>query len=225
VSGDTPAGGVLEKASPGLHDAAFAALQRLAPAPARVLDLGAGAGAWAARLQSCGYSVTAVDRDRTAWALASLPLVELDLSECFATRLNGHFDIVTALEVIEHLENPSQFLRECGQLVGRDGLILLTTPNIENVAGRLRFLLTGQIRGFDRDPSYNDPTHITPLQTFLFERLCARARLEKVWQTTCAHSRATHGLAKRLVLRTLRPLLTGTVGGENHIYALRKAGA
>ena len=74
----------IEKAPPGVHEAAFVTLQRFSPLPARVLDLGAGTGAWAKRLSSAGYTVTAVDNNAVEWALTSIPLVNCDLNYEFA---------------------------------------------------------------------------------------------------------------------------------------------
>jgi 2-polyprenyl-3-methyl-5-hydroxy-6-metoxy-1,4-benzoquinol methylase len=167
--------------------------------------------------------VTPVDRDREQWALGAVSLHERDLNRLFADGLGDRpFDVVTSLEVIEHLENPSLFLRECSHLVSEAGFILLTTPNIENVAGRLRFLWTGHIRGFDRDERWNEPTHITPIQTYLFEKLYRQARLEEVWHGHSSSAETTRGQVKRLVLASLRPVLKGARGGEHHIYILRK---
>lgn len=215
---------LVEKAPPGVHHAAFAVLQRFAPPGARIIDLGAGTGAWSHRLKAAGYSVIPVDREAGQWALDAVPLTERDLNREFADGLGGPFDVITSLEVIEHLENPSLFLRECRRLVSEAGFILLTTPNIENVAGRLRFMLTGHLRGFDRDERWNEPTHITPIQTYLFEKLCRQAHLEEVWHGHSSPAETTRGRAKRLVLASLRPLLTGARGGEHHIYVLRRQG-
>ena len=212
----------VEKAPPGVHEAAFSTLRRFAPAPARILDLGAGTGAWARRLASAGYEVTAVDCNAADWALPPIPLVNRDLNREFAESLDGPFDAVTSLEVIEHLENPWLFLRECQKLVSSAGVIVLTTPNIENAAGRLRFLLTGHIRGFDRHPSWNEPTHITPIQSYLFEKMCAAARLTLVWHGFTQPTESTRGALKRLLLSVLRPLLRGVRGGDHHVFVLKK---
>lgn len=43
------------------------------------------------------------------------------------------FDTIIAGEVIEHLENPAEFLRECKEILKDDGLLLITTPNPYNL--------------------------------------------------------------------------------------------
>lgn len=62
-----------ERTSPGLQAVVFETLSRLRPAPARVLDLGAGTGAWANRLLEAGYEVTALERPNGGHVLAEEP--------------------------------------------------------------------------------------------------------------------------------------------------------
>jgi SAM-dependent methyltransferase len=222
VSGTSSAPVLAEKAPPGLHAAAFDVLSRVAMAGSRVLDLGAGTGAWAKRLIDRGYRVTAVDRDASEWGLSSR-LLPFDLNHEFADMLEDDFDVVTGLEVIEHLENPRAFLRQCHRVLGPRGIVLITTPNIENVAGRLRFLATGQLRGFDRDPRWNEPTHITPIQTFLFEKMCSDTGFTIEWRGFNRPTEVVRAGIRPLALGLLRPFLRGTTGGDHHIFLLRRA--
>ena len=110
-------GGLEERTIPGLHEALFHLLVRLRRAPASVLDLGAGTGAWANRLVAAGYKVTALERADCGYA-GSAPLVEGDLNENFAEPFRSErFDLVTCIEVIEHVENPRHLLRTACRLL------------------------------------------------------------------------------------------------------------
>jgi predicted RNA methylase len=89
--------------SGGVHDAALCCLLRFLNNKSRVLDLGAGRGAWAARLLELGHEVTCIDRDAGRFAIDSADCVTADLNDDFAARIKGVFGAITAIEVIETL--------------------------------------------------------------------------------------------------------------------------
>ncbi len=208
----------------GLH----AEVERLAaarvPPPASVLDLGCGEGAWAERLMRRGYSLTCADRATERFRLEGARFVALDLDREFAGALGGPFDLVTAIEVIEHLERPTDFLRQCAALLHARGRLVLTTPNVEGVGARLRFLATGELRMFGEDARLNDPTHISPMHTLLFRRLCARAGL-RVLEHHAAGGPAATRWSSRLLAGLVAPFVRGYKGGSCHVYVLARAEA
>jgi 2-polyprenyl-3-methyl-5-hydroxy-6-metoxy-1,4-benzoquinol methylase len=153
----------------GLH--AFVAarvLSQYAAAGKRAVDLGAGPGAMAMCLRSLGCDVIAVDRDATGFS-ADLPHIGLDLDHPnFSSQLgSSSFDLVTAIEVIEHLESPISFLRNIGRLLAPGGVGVLTTPNVDSLPARFKFFLTGKLRTMDES---SEPTHISPVFWDLFGR-------------------------------------------------------
>jgi 2-polyprenyl-3-methyl-5-hydroxy-6-metoxy-1,4-benzoquinol methylase len=153
----------------GLHEFVFErVLCRYARPGVRAADLGTGPGAMAARLNSLGCDVVAVDRDANGY-VAGPPHLCLDFNEPdFASRLGARkFDVVTAIEVIEHVENPIGFLRNVGWLLAPSGVAVLTTPNVDSLPARLKFLLAGKIRMMDE---HSEPTHISPIFFDLLER-------------------------------------------------------
>ena len=99
---------------------------------------------------------------------ANLPHVSLDFDHSnFAADLGpGLFHIVTAIEVIEHVESPIGFLRNVRMLLAPGGVGVVTTPNVDSLPARIKFFLVGKIRTMDER---GEPTHISPV---FFDLLC-----------------------------------------------------
>lgn len=153
----------------GLHDfVGERVLSRYAKPGMRAADLGAGPGAMAARLRTLGCQVTAVDRDANGYQ-AGLPHVALNFDQPdFAADLGpGSFNVVTAIEVIEHVESPIGFLRNLGRLLAPGGVGVVTTPNVDSLPARIKFMVAGKIRTMD---DRGEPTHISPIFLDLLRR-------------------------------------------------------
>ena len=146
----------------GLHDfVQERVLTRYARPMIRTVDLGTGPGGMAARLSAMGCDVLAVDRDAQGYeASVSHACVNFDQPD-FASQLGeASFGIVTAIEVIEHVESPIGFLRNVRCLLAPGGVAVLTTPNVDSLPARSKFLLKGKIRTMDEQ---SEPTHISPI--------------------------------------------------------------
>jgi len=153
----------------GLHEfVGERVLARYARPGVRATDLGAGPGAMAARLTKLGCEVLAVDRDTRSFE-ARLPHLTVDFDQPdFASRLGvASFGLVTAIEVIEHVESPINFLRNIRRLLAPAGVAVLTTPNVDSLPARSKFFLHGKIRTMDE---HSEPTHISPVFFDLLQR-------------------------------------------------------
>jgi SAM-dependent methyltransferase len=162
-------------AAPGLHEAAAAMLGAAAvPSGARVLEFGAGSGAMSLRLSDLGFDITASDLFAESFKPVHVPFVAADLNSAFAAQWPRGFDAVMALEIIEHLENPRQVLRQIRALLPVGGQLVLSTPNIANPVSQALFLRSGQFQWF-RDVDYREQGHITPLSPWVLEQALREA--------------------------------------------------
>jgi len=106
--------------------------------PPSVLDVGCATGALLAGLQTDGWRVTGVEispcaeyaRNERRLDVRSVPLEEINFPE-------NSFDAVLASHLIEHLNNPENFLEEVYRICKKDGYIFITTPNISGFQARL----------------------------------------------------------------------------------------
>lgn len=97
----------------------------------KMLDVGCGGGHLLSLARQAGYRVQGLDlSDHIAAEARSTFDIDVfagDLKEANFAR--NSFDVVAALEVIEHLINPVEWLREIREILQPDGLLLLSTPN------------------------------------------------------------------------------------------------
>jgi SAM-dependent methyltransferase len=114
-----------------------------------LLDVPAGEGALAWQLQKLGYSVTGGDVDPKFFKVRSIPCVFLDMNRRFPLE-DGRFEFVSCVEGIEHLQDQFQFVRECWRVLRPGGFLVLSTPNILNLASRMKFLFSGFYSLFPR---------------------------------------------------------------------------
>ena len=120
----------------------------------RALDLSCGGGDTARMLAACGFEVVATEYGLLKPMSSGIYAVGgVDLNQCLPFR-DASFDAVNLVEVIEHIENQAQLIREISRVLKPKGAILISTPNVLNVFSRVRFLFTGFIRGRVRPVHY-----------------------------------------------------------------------
>jgi len=214
----------VELAVPGTHDFVVEVICRHMPPTGRALDLGAGTGALSSRLQSLGFETLAVDHDELLFKVGTVPFKKLDMNEAsFHQALPKDLDLITAVEVIEHLESPVGFLRAIAHLLKPEGLAVVTTPNVDNVPSRFKFLLSGNLRMMDA----RSPWHISPIFYDLFVRqYVPMAKLTLVNHHVFPLNDFPQTGRRYLVpfLRLAARVVPGPVPwGESHIFVLKRA--
>ena len=99
----------------------------------KALDVGCGAGLLAEPLARLGADVTAIDPAEelieAAKAHAAGQGLAIDYRAAAVENVEGSFDLITAMEVIEHTADPAAFLRSLAARLAPGGLLILSTPN------------------------------------------------------------------------------------------------
>lgn len=102
-----------------------------------VIDIGCGGGILSESMASRGARVTGIDLSDKALGVARLHLYEsgqqVDYrhisAEDMAAEAPGQFDVVTCLEMLEHVPDPASTVRACAALVKPGGQVFLSTLN------------------------------------------------------------------------------------------------
>lgn len=103
----------------------------------RVLDVGCGGGILAESMAARGARVTGIDMGKEPLQVARLHALEsgIELSyrqltvEALADELPGSFDVVTCMEMLEHVPDPASVVAACACLVRPGGQLFFSTIN------------------------------------------------------------------------------------------------
>jgi len=146
-----------------------------------VLDIGCGAGLVCEPLARLGADVTGVDAaaENVSAAAAHADAVGLDI-RYLAGEVGQHdigsFDLVTSLEVIEHVADKRAFLSQVADCLATDGLLVMSTPN-RTVASRLLLVGAAEAIGYVPKGTHDWNDFITPDE---FEALLGEVGLEVI---------------------------------------------
>jgi 2-polyprenyl-6-hydroxyphenyl methylase/3-demethylubiquinone-9 3-methyltransferase len=117
------------------------------------LDVGCGAGLLAEPLARLGADVTGLDATPEVIAVAREHAAAMDLEIDYRLgdvhELQGQYDLVTCMEVIEHVVDAAAFVKALAKRLAPGGLLVMSTPNATSWS-RLMMITIGE--GFGRIP-------------------------------------------------------------------------
>lgn len=102
-----------------------------------VLDVGCGGGILSEAMVKAGANVTGIDMAEASLNVAELHALESGLeityaqicAEDFANQHAAKFDVVTCLEMLEHVPDPASVVESCATLVKPGGMVFFSTLN------------------------------------------------------------------------------------------------
>jgi 2-polyprenyl-6-hydroxyphenyl methylase/3-demethylubiquinone-9 3-methyltransferase len=129
------------------------------------LDVGCGAGLLTEPLARLGAKATGIDAApelvEAARIHAGQQGLEIDYRAAAVEEIAGRFDLITSLEVIEHVAHPAAFLSSIAQRLAADGLLILSTPN-QTSWSRLMMITLGEGLGQIPKGTHDHAKFITP---------------------------------------------------------------
>lgn len=132
----------------------------------RVLDMGCGAGLLTEPLVRMGGIVTGVDAAAENIAVARSHAAQSGLTIDYRAgeidAVSGQkFDLITCLEVVEHVADPARFIGELAGLLAPGGLMILSTPN-RTALSRLAVIGIGETLGGIPPGTHDWDKFVTP---------------------------------------------------------------
>ncbi len=103
----------------------------------RILDIGCGGGILAESMAAKGAIVTGIDMAEPSIEVARLHLMEsghnidyeITTIEDFADKHENEFDVITCLEMLEHVPNPASIIQAASKALKPEGQLILSTLN------------------------------------------------------------------------------------------------
>ncbi len=142
----------------------------------RILDVGCGGGLLCEPLTRLGATVVGIDavseNIETAHRHALGNGLEIDYqTSTIESFQNDSFDIVIAMEIIEHVDNPALFLNHCNRLTREDGCLILSTLNQTLLSAAFGIFLAENMLGWVPKGTHSWSKFIRPrhLQQWLLD--------------------------------------------------------
>ena len=104
----------------------------------KVLDVGCGGGILAEALSELGANVTGIDASENTIGVAKshsrsigsdVIYIQNTIEEFISSHPNEKFDVITCLEMLEHVPSPNEIIKSCSNLLKEDGNIFFSTIN------------------------------------------------------------------------------------------------
>lgn len=147
----------------------------------KILEVGAGHGAFTELLYNDGFDVSACDLFPELFYLKEVECLKADVTKELPYSSDS-FDVILAIEVMEHIHDHQVFFKEAARILKKNGMLLFSTPNILSLKSRIRFLYSGFFYAFKPlVHSQNDGLqHLSSLTADQYENLAVNSGFQKL---------------------------------------------
>ena len=144
----------------------------------RVVDVGCGGGILTEAMAACGAEALGIDLGEKALGVARLHKLEsgspanyrLVAAEALAAEAPQAFDVVTCMELLEHVPDPLSLVAACAKLVKPDGVVIVSTINRTVKAYALAVVGAEYVLGLLPKGTHDYAKFLTPAEVAAFAR-------------------------------------------------------
>jgi len=193
------------RALEGLHEHVAQYVSDNYDTNSKILILGAGTGAFEARLFDMGFKqLTSTDIHEESYLYENdkISFIKTDLNTQFSSIFNENFDLIIAIEIIEHLHSTAHFLSEAKKILTNNGTLYITTPNVHSHESKVACLVTGYPSFFYGKPMQYQ--HVNPILYGTLLRLCEDLGLTIVHTNSILNRKLT--VRRKILFIILKPL-------------------
>jgi 2-polyprenyl-3-methyl-5-hydroxy-6-metoxy-1,4-benzoquinol methylase len=100
-----------------------------------ILEIGCGIAGLGDEFQRLGLNYTGIDIDHRMVECAKARGLNVNKEDLFNLSINDKFDVITFSQVLEHIKDPSAFVKQVKALLKPDGIVVCDVPNHNSLAG------------------------------------------------------------------------------------------
>lgn len=161
---------------PGIHQAFWPYfVENTKGEKIKVLDCGAGHGAFTKKLFEDGYDVSACDLFPEIFYYDKVECKKADVTAKLPYDDNS-FDAIVAMEIMEHIQDHEVFFNEANRILEQGGSVYISTPNVLSLKSRIRFMFTGFFYSFKplEITNYDGLQHVASLTLDQYDYLAVK---------------------------------------------------
>ncbi|MEM2131444.1 MAG: class I SAM-dependent methyltransferase [Candidatus Woesearchaeota archaeon] len=133
----------------------------------KLLDIGVGNREKTKRYVELGFEVYGVDVHLEEGIDLDIEIKFIDINKDNFPFQNNFFDVVVCTEVFEHLEDYHNSLKEISRIIKKNGLLIVSMPNVSSLLQRINFLFKAEFRKFEMPPEKYG--HINPIPLYILK--------------------------------------------------------